>query len=636
MTALFDLPFVSTLFFILAGILIGHLLWFQDRSSESEQINGLESRYYRARGSAMQRKRKFVKLQKNIQSHQTDLHQTRAECEELRRQQRDLEATANLAKKELTEMKEQQDATTQSLSAEKRRCESVVSQLQEALQSKTTVEQERKVQGHKLAQLQTSNQELEAEIQRLRAGLDTQTQTDSSRKNEIDRLNQQVASQKNTIAVLEQSKLAREAEIEQLNVTLDAQASAADQTASQTNQTVAQLRKQIAEHRQSLGTSAQSLKKTQADLTARCEDLESARMERDELAVKLDSTTAALATQREEIQTRAQRLAQLQQQVDELMPLRAELSEVALVLGEQKTVNKQRVEQIARQSREIESLRAQFKPMAKLRTELSSTTTKLGEASHRCEQLNAAIQEKHASLRAQQSKLLQLEKELEVIPPLRRELAKAVERHSVQMRRGSQLQDHVSKQAAEIEQLHSQLAVLEQTKQRLESASAQLASVSTERDKLTQSRLETEKTMAAQHNEITSQSAKLKEVGDLLTVKTSEHSKLVEKITGMSKSLEQNRTSMMKLNSDLKTAEKLRPENKALQDRVAELMTHLKRVSAEHDDSLDANSKALDRIRDLENQLHEHAAKIRDLRRERASIADLEEGKQDTKINRAA
>ena len=65
MSTLLELPFISSIFFILAGILIGHLLWFHDRSADSQKMTGLESRYFKARGSARQRKREFVKLQKN-------------------------------------------------------------------------------------------------------------------------------------------------------------------------------------------------------------------------------------------------------------------------------------------------------------------------------------------------------------------------------------------------------------------------------------------------------------------------------------------------------------------------------------------------------------------------------------------
>jgi predicted nucleic acid-binding Zn-ribbon protein len=65
-------------------------------------------------------------------------------------------------------------------------------------------------------------------------------------------------------------------------------------------------------------------------------------------------------------------------------------------------------------------------------------------------------------------------------------------------------------------------------------------------------------------------------------------------------------------------------------------MTHLKRLSAELGDSLDANSKAQDRIRDVENQLHDHTVKIRELRRQRGSIADITDDESGDTGRRAA
>jgi hypothetical protein len=46
-------------------------------------------------------------------------------------------------------------------------------------------------------------------------------------------------------------------------------------------------------------------------------------------------------------------------------------------------------------------------------------------------------------------------------------------------------------------------------------------------------------------------------------------------------------------------------------------------VREELEDSLDTNAKGQDRIRDLENQLHDHVKKIRDLRRERSSSSTI-------------
>ena len=57
--------------------------------------------------------------------------------------------------------------------------------------------------------------------------------------------------------------------------------------------------------------------------------------------------------------------------------------------------------------------------------------------------------------------------------------------------------------------------------------------------------------------------------------------------------------------------------------KVDDLLSHLKRVSAEHEASLEANETAQESIRELQSQIHDQTATIRALRRERGSVPGL-------------
>lgn len=48
--------FTSLILFLLAGILIGHLLWYRDPAADKEKADHLETRYLQARTAAKQRK----------------------------------------------------------------------------------------------------------------------------------------------------------------------------------------------------------------------------------------------------------------------------------------------------------------------------------------------------------------------------------------------------------------------------------------------------------------------------------------------------------------------------------------------------------------------------------------------------
>ena len=104
----------------------------------------------------------------------------------------------------------------------------------------------------------------------------------------------------------------------------------------------------------------------------------------------------------------------------------------------------------------------------------------------------------------------------------------------------------------------------------------------------------------------------------------------------MSRRLEHQSDTIARLQSELTESDELRGENQSLQDRVTDLTARLKQLSAELDDSLDANAKAQDRIRDVENELHQHTVKIRQLRRQRGSIADIADDSSDQQGRRAA
>ena len=82
--------------------------------------------------------------------------------------------------------------------------------------------------------------------------------------------------------------------------------------------------------------------------------------------------------------------------------------------------------------------------------------------------------------------------------------------------------------------------------------------------------------------------------------------------------------------SELESAKQFEPQAVSLQQQAEsiqaqaeDLRTQLRRVSNELEASLDANASMQDRIRQLEEQLHDNAIAMRDLRRKRANVPNL-------------
>lgn len=128
----------------------------------------------------------------------------------------------------------------------------------------------------------------------------------------------------------------------------------------------------------------------------------------------------------------------------------------------------------------------------------------------------------------------------------------------------------------------------------------------------------------ATHNKNTLLTTKIDELEKQLQSRSEQHAVLVDDISQKSNEVAHQLREIERLSSELKDAESDRRERDQLKQEVTELRTHLNSVRDELEDSLDTNAKGQDRIRDMENQLHNHVKKIRDLRRERSASSALQ------------
>ena len=181
-----------------------------------------------------------------------------------------------------------------------------------------------------------------------------------------------------------------------------------------------------------------------------------------------------------------------------------------------------------------------------------------------------------------------------------------------------------AEQRAEVQRLKAQLADFEGTRQQLADASRQLASVSEQREMLSQQRAEMQTEIKKLGTRAALQSNNVQDLQRQLATKSKAFDNVVREHNDAVAKLQSQSGTLQKLQSQIAAAEKLRPANKSLQEKVNDLTAHLKRLSAELDDSLQANAKIGDRIRQLENQAHDDANTIRKLRRQRGSIDGME------------
>lgn len=317
MIDLFGVSLQSTILFVLAGILIGHLLWYHDRSSDDEKLNGLENRYAKARGSVRKRKQEFATLQRDAEVQNSDLEQIREQQAALLKQKSDIEEEYRNVSKEAERLRGEKQELTAALTAEQSRSETVIGQLQEVLRTKSESEEQVLTHSDSVAQLQSSHQQLESQLEQ----------------------------NAETISSLNQSKVDLESQVVQLNQALKAQLAETAAVHVQ-EQTIAELEQQIEQLKESYNQNIELLSQTQQDLVGRCEDLDSLRAEceaanvhrvelaeqlavantelsvaksaatqNEDLAKDLELAASSLAEQRELLQIRESELIQCKEQL---------------------------------------------------------------------------------------------------------------------------------------------------------------------------------------------------------------------------------------------------------------------------------------------------------------------------------
>ncbi|MDG2219979.1 MAG: hypothetical protein P8L85_01275 [Rubripirellula sp.] len=247
MTDFLTLPLLSLLLFLIAGILIGYLFWYPDRADQRTKMDELESRYWKARSAARQRKSRYRDLHRTSQAQQVDINHLRLEYETLWVKHVDADNRLAETKRELVTLRNERQPLEDALVAEQKRSENVVLQLQELIKSNAELEQREQQQATEISHLKHLVVTLQQSSEQSQAELDFQVEVVQEHRDTIDRLRQDSVVTTKTA----HDKLATNPQIElqtKLRDTVD------------------------------------KLNRTQQDLAARCADLDFLRDERDSLS----------------------------------------------------------------------------------------------------------------------------------------------------------------------------------------------------------------------------------------------------------------------------------------------------------------------------------------------------------------
>ncbi len=234
---LLGMPLSSAALFLLAGTLLGHLLWYRDHGKAAVSNPDLETRYLKIRSSLKQRKNQVKELQKQNASIDEDLAILRQAHSTLRSKHKRLEQISQSSQDEINQFRHSLNEAEIQLGNEEKRSQTVIEQLQEMIENNATL-----------------------------------TIESQSHQESFERLDQQY---RQRISELETAQCELD--------TFRTQARAQQTELEQKQGSIRKLEEHIVTKEQSFLETREALQETQRDLVARCEDIDALRTERDHL-----------------------------------------------------------------------------------------------------------------------------------------------------------------------------------------------------------------------------------------------------------------------------------------------------------------------------------------------------------------
>jgi len=340
---LLGMPISSAVLFLLAGMLLGHLLWYRDRGKNSGNDPELETRYLKIRGSLKQRKTQIKELQKQNDSITEDLTNLRQAHSTLRSKNKRLEQVSQSSQDEINQFRHSLNEAEIQLADEEKRNQTVIDQLQELIEKNGALTSESESRQDDFGQLDQQYRHCVSELEAAHSEIDNFRLQARTQQTDVDK-------QQNTIQELEQ---------------------------------------RIETQQQALNEANNALQQTQQDLVARCNDLDTLRKERDELEQQSQVHTKML----KQFEADLVLSKQIQTERDEFA---TDLSAAASSLSEQRQTLERCESEIELKDTKLRELQQQVGTAALQITEEQENRQQL-------EQFNAACQIQLAELEAQLS-----------------------------------------------------------------------------------------------------------------------------------------------------------------------------------------------------------------------------------------
>lgn len=658
--------FISVFLLFMGGILIGHLLWYRDRSGDLQAVKEAETKYNRAKTAARNRKRKFILLSRDAKSHELKSTEYRKEADSLRKTLTAQADRADSLQVELGKLhaeqsryelasqnaEQQRDAAEQRVQEAATECSRLQTSLQEtesqlAQASATTQEHvaaaatanaELDQQRERGDELAARNETLQSEVAHLASQRDQLTQ----QCDELTRQRDQFASERAEVATERDNVTAQRDELtterEQLVSEQGEIASQRDSLADQRDALVGE-RDSLVRERDTLVREHDALADERDGLLAERDTLSSERdravSERDQLARERAEVSEQVgqnderyvALQKEYAALRDQHAAAIQINRDQTLRFDSHQAdferlekafnestvEVQTLQSEHDELLEQLDERTARIQAAIDGRVTAETALSEMEGRTDSLLTELAEANHFRVQHEAKLAEVELLSGDMQSQAQQLRGEID-----------AKEQRIVELESQVVAQDQAIEQhRAEAERLSVDGPELQKLQEALCEKSAALAEAETELQSIRD-------VAAALHSEVENRDRQIESLLDdqrQIQSQLADQGSVIDRLEGELRTAAAHFVAAEKYQSQ---ATEFQARAAAMQDKALAMQAHsedlqnqLHSVSGELDASLDANAAMQQRLRQIEVQLHENVIAMRDLRRKRANVPNL-------------
>ena len=628
MSFLVGLPFVSILLFVLAGFLLGHLVWHKDRSGDVKRIQELEEKYAAANGAAETHKQEALETVRLLESKQSQLEdatvtiQTQLD-EEVARNQSLAEQLKDAlsAQRSAESLQSQNEGVIREAGDELGRQTALISELQNQSRDQESIIESLKSQlagdGVAVADPQ--------ELENLHSQVESQAKANQELHAKLNEISQQFVhanDEKNALAATLAEKESKIVELES-QIGSSPNASNFDQIVHERELALAEnedMQATISEQAKHINTLIQE----RSDLQQQFADATAKSAEQSQAAEQLDQSVDEIVRLQSVIAEKDEAIALFQTKQQHFEKMKQELDNAARVV---KTANQEStrvVAQLDESHAEIENLRRQLTDVNEVRAELEN-------AREYVTQQEAAVAELRSYNEKQAAEIARLNHDFKRVDLLKKQIEQR-EADLIEAKQQSELQTKAfADQRSQLQELKNASKELSEIREQLDVSTRQVDELTEQRDQLAANQSSLEKQIEKLSTQVAMQTNDSNDLRRQLDTKSRAYDEIVDQNKSFASDIQKQKQILDRLDGELQIAKDLQPENRRLQDKVAELSTAIKDLSSEHEDSLAANAKATAMIRQLQDELHESAETIRQLRRPRGSVLQFGQDEQGRK-----